>query len=75
VETKTIRAVEMVRTIRDRMYEETKDLSPEDFLAFITREAAKATRDVVSDRHPSARLHSAPPYINLISRSQKRRGS
>lgn len=37
-----IKAVEMVREIRDRIYEETKGLSPEDFRAFIAREAKKA---------------------------------
>ena len=50
METTAIHAVEMVRAIRDRMYEQTKDLSPEEFLAFIEREAAKATRtDAVSE--------------------------
>jgi hypothetical protein len=40
-----IRAVEMVRTIRDRLYEDTKRLSREDFVAFIRREAAKVTAE------------------------------
>ena len=35
-----IRAVEMVRTIRDAIYEETKDLSREELKAFFAREAA-----------------------------------
>ena len=34
-----IRAVEMVRTIRDAIYEETKDLSREELKAFFAREA------------------------------------
>ena len=37
-----IRAVEMVRSIRDQIYEETKQLSPEEFMAFIARESAKS---------------------------------
>jgi hypothetical protein len=40
------------------MYEQTKDLSPEDFLAFIAKEAAKATRtDAASE--PSSRRPAA----------------
>jgi hypothetical protein len=35
-----IRAVEMVRTIRDAIYEETKDLSREELKEFFAREAA-----------------------------------
>jgi len=35
-----IRAVEMVRTIRDAIYEETKDLSREELKAYFAREAA-----------------------------------
>jgi protein-disulfide isomerase-like protein with CxxC motif len=37
-----INAVEMVRAIRDQMYEETKHMSPEEFLEYIHREAALA---------------------------------
>lgn len=37
-----IKAVELTRSIRDQMYEETKDMSPEAFIAFITREATRA---------------------------------
>jgi hypothetical protein len=37
-----IKAVEMVRAIRDRMYEQTRDMTPEEYLDFIAREAAKA---------------------------------
>ena len=35
-----IRAVEMVRTIRDAIYEETKHLSREELKGFFVREAA-----------------------------------
>jgi hypothetical protein len=35
-----IRAVEMVRAIRDTIYEETKHLSREELKAFFAREAA-----------------------------------
>jgi hypothetical protein len=35
-----IRAVEMVRAIRDAIYEETKDLSREELKDFFAREAA-----------------------------------
>ena len=35
-----IRAVEMVRAIRDAIYEETKDLSREELKAYYAREAA-----------------------------------
>ena len=37
-----IKAVELTRSIRDQMYEETKDMSPDELMAFVTREAAKA---------------------------------
>lgn len=36
-----IRTVEMVRAIRDRLHEETKELSREEFKAFIARESRK----------------------------------
>ena len=39
-----IRAVEMVRSIRDQLHEETKEMSPEEFRAFVTQEAGKALR-------------------------------
>jgi hypothetical protein len=41
-----IKAVELVRSIRDQMYEETKDLSPDEFIAFITREAGNAVATI-----------------------------
>lgn len=53
-----IRAVELTRSIRDQMYEETKDMSPDEFIAFITREAAKAQPALAGTRetedHPGA---------------------
>lgn len=36
-----IHAVEMVRSIRDQLYEETRQMSPEEFMEFIAREAGK----------------------------------
>ncbi|MFL5386910.1 MAG: hypothetical protein ACJ8GN_30825 [Longimicrobiaceae bacterium] len=35
-----IRAVEMVRAIRDQFYEDTRDLSREELIEFIRRKAA-----------------------------------
>lgn len=35
-----LQAVEMVRSIRDAMYEETKDLSHEELKAYFAREAS-----------------------------------
>ena len=40
-----IKAVEMVRTIRDAIYEETKDFSREELKAFFAREAAAMRRE------------------------------
>ena len=40
-----IRAVEMVRAIRDAIYEETKDLSREELKAFFAREAAAMRKE------------------------------
>jgi hypothetical protein len=37
-----IRAVEMVRSIRDQLHEEAKDMTPDEFREFVTREAGKA---------------------------------
>jgi hypothetical protein len=38
-----IKAVELVRSIRDALYEEIKSLSPEELMAFIEHEAALST--------------------------------
>jgi hypothetical protein len=53
-----IRAVEMVRTIRDAMYEETKHLSREELKEFFAREAA-AMRE--ASEHPQPNGASARP--------------
>lgn len=45
-----IRAVEMVRSIRDAIYEETKDLSREELKAFFAREAAAMRRESQHNR-------------------------
>ncbi|HYH83611.1 MAG TPA: hypothetical protein VEX86_27700 [Longimicrobium sp.] len=37
-----IKAVEMVRAIRDQMYEETKHMSPSEFVEYIHQQAALA---------------------------------
>jgi hypothetical protein len=55
----SIQAVEMVRTIRDAMYEETKDLSREELKAFFARESAALRQespqsDGTSEPGPSA---------------------
>ena len=44
-----IRAVEMVRAIRDAIYEETKDFSREELKAFFTREAAALRQEIQKD--------------------------
>ena len=49
-----IRAVEMVRSIRDQMYEETKHLSPEELMAYIAR-AAGVTQNKAPVGDPSRR--------------------
>lgn len=36
-----IKTVELTRSIRDQMYEETKSMSPDEFMAFIASEAGK----------------------------------
>lgn len=46
-----INAVELVRSIRDQMYEETRAMSSDEFMAFITREASKA-RPALAGRAP-----------------------
>lgn len=57
-----IRAVEMVRTIRDAIYEETKHLSREELKAYFARKAA-AMRQESRQSQPddgSARPEPAP---------------
>lgn len=48
-----IRAVEMVRTIRDAMYEETKHLSREELKVFFAREGA-AMREASERSQPDS---------------------
>jgi hypothetical protein len=37
-----IKAVEMVRSIRDQIFKETRHMTPEELKAYIAREAAKS---------------------------------
>jgi len=50
-----IHAVEMVRAIRDQLYEETKLLTPEELRAFIAREAGKVVSADEEGGDPSTR--------------------
>ncbi|MBA2669130.1 MAG: hypothetical protein H0U67_02030 [Gemmatimonadetes bacterium] len=55
MEQKPIRTVEMMRAIRDRLYEETKNLSREEFKAFVAREGKiKRTATKVNSSDQSA---------------------
>lgn len=54
METNEIRAVEMVRRVRDQFYEETKEMSPEELKAFITRGADRVRSELG--------VASAPPH-------------
>lgn len=36
-----IQAIEMVRSIREQLYEETRRMTPEEFVEFVTRESEK----------------------------------
>ena len=46
-----VKAVEMVRNIRDKHYAETKDLSSEEQLEYIRRKAEKLSRGFQSSQH------------------------
>lgn len=51
----TIRAVEMVREIREAMYQETKEMSPEEYRIYIAERAAKVEAEIAQSadaRHP-----------------------
>lgn len=50
-----IKAVELVRGIRDEMYNEMKELSTEELQSFIAREARKATSAQSAAARSSAR--------------------
>lgn len=49
-----IRAVEMVREIRDKIYEETKDLSREELKEYFRREAAAMRQESEGSAQPSS---------------------
>lgn len=49
MQNEAIHAVELTRQIRDRMYEETKDLAPEEFLRYV-KEHSEAARRRVNER-------------------------
>jgi len=48
-----LKTVEMTRQIRDQMYEETKDLGQDDFLRYVKRRSASASKKV-EEREASA---------------------
>jgi hypothetical protein len=50
-----INAVEMVRAIRDQMYEETKGMSREQFVEYIHRKAAWVLHEDTADSTKSVR--------------------
>jgi hypothetical protein len=54
--TSKIQAIEMVRDIRDQILKETQALSPEEFKAFIAREAGKVAEqsERLKSRRPAA---------------------
>jgi hypothetical protein len=64
-----IRAVEMVRAIRDAIYEETKHLSREELKAFFAREAAAMREESQQSRSPGRR-----PEDDSATELQTRRG-
>ena len=49
-----VKAVEMVRNIRDKHYAETKDLSSEEQLEYIRRKAEKLSRGFQNSQHSTA---------------------
>ena len=53
-----IRAVEMVRAIRDAIYEETKDFSREELKEFFAREAAAVRQESQQSRTPAKGMPS-----------------
>jgi hypothetical protein len=62
-----IRAVEMVRTIRDAIYEETKHLSREELKGFFAREAA-AMREESQQSRPSGESAQPAPASDARAR-------
>jgi|LWDU01.1.fsa_nt_gi hypothetical protein len=51
-----IKAVEMVRRIRDELYENTRDKSKEEFKAFIQQEAASANAKIWRQKQEQQQL-------------------
>ncbi len=49
-----VKAVEMVRKIRDKHYAETKDLSAGEQLEYIRRKAERLSRDFQGSQHSAA---------------------
>ena len=43
-----LKTVEMTRRIRDRMYDDTKDLDPEEFLRYVKQRAEAASQKVAA---------------------------
>ncbi|MFH1825256.1 MAG: hypothetical protein ABH873_08570 [Candidatus Firestonebacteria bacterium] len=50
----SVKAIEMVRKIRDKQYKETKDLSLEIQIQYIKRKSDELLRDFKSHRHSTA---------------------
>ncbi len=55
MEQKPIQSIEMIRGIRDAIYEDTKDLSREELKAYFAREAAALRREVTESRSGQSR--------------------
>ena len=53
-----IKAVEMVRAIRDQIREETRDMSRDEYLAYIRRNAERVREEAAAKRSPS-KQHAA----------------
>ena len=50
----SVKAVEMVRNIRDKHYAKTKDLSREEQMEYVRRKAEKLSRDFQRSQHSTA---------------------
>jgi hypothetical protein len=64
----TIRAVDMVRTIRDATYEATKHLSREELKAFFALEAAAMRQEAQQSQLDSGSVQPAPAPDALARR-------
>ena len=58
-----IRAVEMVRTIRDAIYEETKHLSREELKGYFAREAAAMRQESQQSQPDNGSAQPAPAPV------------